>query len=210
MAYTPVLNDVLRLRIACKQNNQYAVNVLTLSVDTVIGGGATQDEIVTSIDASIRAHLRACLAADATYYGMTLHKILPVPPTLPSVILANAAGLGATNGNPPQVSSLISWKTAFAGRKFRGRMYVPFPPRGEVTATETTSAAQIIALGALRDDFVAGFNVVPAVGRSTLLNLYILNRRTNQLTRVTSGVVAGAYATQRRRGLLSHADNPPF
>jgi hypothetical protein len=49
----------------------------------------------------------------------------PLPPVIQGgIIQRTVTGTGGPNGTPPQVALVASWRTALAGRSFRGRSYL--------------------------------------------------------------------------------------
>lgn len=107
----------------------------------------------------------------------------------------------ATLTLPPQVTYVLSKRTAFAGRQFRGRMYLPFvsstnvSQQGAVNATEQTIVNT--AMTAFRTDVraAAGLNVDDFY----LLHATPLLGSTPDPTLITSTGCGSFVGTQRRR-----------
>jgi hypothetical protein len=99
--------------------------------------------------------------------------------------------------------------TAYAGRAYRGRIYVPFPttayfgPLGEMATAYVT--AQIAYANA-----ISGFNTATVSGRTATFNLIIWHRGPRNFTYVASSFIHAMIATQRRRGDYGKSRQPPI
>lgn len=103
------------------------------------------------------------------------------------------AGLETTNPVAPQVCVLIKKTTGFAGRAYRGRMYLPGAPVSDFDFSGTLIGASQSAWQSSADDF---FNGMAGLG----LDLHLLhNSPLIDPTPITNLVVDGRMATQRRR-----------
>jgi hypothetical protein len=143
-------NAFYRLRFLCFMQNQLAVNVVHYQC-TVVGGNVTLQQLADAMGAIIGPLYKACLCSIATYKGLTLQLLQP-PVTYTQVVSTVGAGTGlpGSDPQPKQVSGLISVKTDFAGRAFRGRLYVPFPPKAVADITgnvDGVTHASYVSLG---------------------------------------------------------------
>ena len=111
---------------------------------------------------------------------------------------------------PTQVRGLISWKTALAGRAYRGRSYLPTPTvtfntvDGGPTSTCLTAWAGFATF--LQAPVVTGgstwvpgiYHRVPTAVISSIFDQF------------TGATVSSFFATQRRSGRFGRPNNPPF
>lgn len=196
------LGDVYRVRLVCSIDNQASVNVSHWAVKQGGGGGgATDQEIADAMSLQLGGLLRPCLTSKATFLGATAQRIHPMPPLNAFISTAGqGAGMVGANALPKQVSGLISLRTNNAGRKYRGRMYVPFPGEEDsvdVTGSPTNDyATRVLALG---NKMVTGVTTSGAVDWSAL-ECVIYHRSSLTWDQVTSCRVRSKWATQRRRG----------
>lgn len=116
---------------------------------------------------------------------------------------AGAATPGTQAGDmlPPQTALCITLRTAFAGRSFRGRVYLPGP--GEA-GNGATGASLNVATG------VAFITAVKAALVSSSLDLGVIHRPTEAPKPVTAGFITpvtsivcrdAVWDTQRRRAI---------
>ncbi len=116
-----------------------------------------------------------------------------VPPTIVAATPSSVTGASAGSCGAAQLSQVVTWRTASAGRSYRGRTY--FGPflysacadgiwgSGQTTALQTAAAALISSIAA-----------------NGSLKLCVLSRRHNTVTPITSSFVRNSVYTQRRRG----------
>lgn len=208
--FIPNVNDVLELRIACTQNGQWAINVVHFLVTAKVGGGATLADLVGAVNSSLIGKIEDCLCNAATYHGSALRRIFPGPPTIAEAAYSDSTGAAGADPQPDQVSSLVTWRTAFAGRKYRGRIYIPFPPKQVVSALGICTAGHIAKLAIVAATLLNGYTVTPAVGVSTTIKPVVYHRQDHTWDLMTNYTVRGAFATQRRRSQLGGGDGEPF
>jgi len=103
-----------------------------------------------------------------------------------------------TNPEPVFTSYVLSKNTSFAGRAFRGRMYVPFLDLGELSVDEGGSInPTALATDAAR--WLAWFNAVTAANYRPYLLHTDVGAGTPVPTRVTSVLLRPVVGVQRRR-----------
>jgi hypothetical protein len=102
---------------------------------------------------------------------------------------------------PPNVTYLLKKSTAFAGRAFRGRIYLPFVDNGAVSEAGVVSGARMTALIAA----AAALFTAPGTGSSTgVTGWWLLHRAEPGVTppaptQITNISTTSMVATQRRR-----------
>lgn len=102
----------------------------------------------------------------------------------------------ASDALPHQTSLVVTFRTAYAGRSFRGRMYLPAPTESE-NATgavlDNTSATNLQAV------FTTLVNTYGSGGSDPDWQLGIYSQKLAQFNPVTTSVVRTNWGTQRRR-----------
>lgn len=197
------VGDIMRIRAVTYANDQVAVNVRHFRVSAVTGTQATPLQIATAFDGALAPAYKNMMSVNANYRGVGCQKIFPLPPALESTVVANAgAGLVAGNLLSRQTAGIMTIKTASAGRKYRGRIYYPFPSVGSSDANGIPTNAYLALIGAIAIAWgLVGVNTtVAGVGGNTTLVPIIWHRATNTYDDVTSSASSQKWATQRRRG----------
>lgn len=211
MAIPLVVDDVVRTSVYCSFGGQVGVNVRHWRVLSKVDNGITDLRFAQQLDDTTHQIYKNMLPTAAKYEGVTAQVIQPVirPPVLTN--LNQGAGLIAGDALPPQTSGLLSLTTDFAGRRFRGRMYVPFPGEASSGADGKPINAYLIRLISLGQLFTQvltfsgeGNDAVTArvVMRGIGPNFYAVP--------VTAFKARIAWATQRRRSFVTKGDQNPF
>lgn len=144
------VNDVFQAVIEQKLHNQTVLNVLHFRLDADQPTAVALNQDVRTI---IIPTMKGVQSNELQHVAVWTQKIWPLPP-LNAVRDATAAGPGtvAQNSLPTSVAVVLTKRTAFAGRKYRGRVYVCGVP---VTheSDSTLAAANQAAWQALADKF---------------------------------------------------------
>lgn len=211
-------NDLVSLRVWCRDEEQAAVNTLWFWALPVIG--TISDATVAAFFDAMMAPLYKLLISNvASYLGVEvqLRRGSPSVPSQPALSgLFPDTGSGGANALPRQVTGLLSFRTATAGPAFRGRIFLPFPSTAGSTTQGEPTAPYISAIEDLRDaliPFMGDGDTI--VGGSGSANLILIVRHRGlaypaDRTIVESGVARTAFGTQRRRGTLGEANKAPF
>jgi hypothetical protein len=121
----------------------------------IIGTAPTYEQVIASMDDVQRPVVRPLMADVCQYSDSWIQRILPAPQT---DIYSSANGTvfctEESEQLPNQVCGMITKRTGFAGRSFRGRCYVPFP--GEAF-NENQRATPTAAYKTMLDDFASVF-----------------------------------------------------
>jgi len=101
-------------------------------------------------------------------------------------------GLAAQEADTGATTQTISWRTGFAGRKYRGRIYSVGLPEGQVNTDDSIQSPQSTSLAAaasqlMSDVIAAGFNLV------------VFHKLDNTFTNILSAIVESLVDSQRRR-----------
>lgn len=114
--------------------------------------------------------------------------------TAPSTTVGGGTGEPATLA----ASVVVTQKTALAGKRYTGRMYLPAPNEGAVAGDGRTY--QAVSVTAFQNAMNAYFTAINAIGAAgDTARFAVLSRRIGVATPVTSLVVRNYVATQRRR-----------
>jgi len=202
---TPIVGDLLQIRVSCRAAEQLSLNVLHYAVEAVVGGGLTLLQLADTFSTSVSGQYRNWMPVSAAYEGVTVQNVTP-PITDPRES-ALGAGAGTSPGKllPRQASGLISTLTGFGGRPNRGRVYV-----GLLVDSLTDANGNLLGAGTAQlqtlADALGPLKVLTVGGTSTSLRLTVRHPNTlppvvqPQFTPVTALVAQGKIATQRRRG----------
>lgn len=211
MAYIPVLSDILEVRAYVfdpVSPVQIGINVHHYRVTGISNGGCSQGQIAGTFDASLAALMKPLITDNVTYRGILVQKVWPKPVVTAEGSAANAGpGTGGATAMPTQVSPLIKKVTAKAGRAFRGRTYIPFPPMAAATAQGNMTAGYNITMQSLAA-YLRGVITVTVVTVQTVLQPVIWHRNgygqppvnIGGNDDVTDTFAMTLFATQRRRG----------
>jgi hypothetical protein len=215
------MNDIWKVLIVTANvpNFQVGINTLYFVEGANTGAGTDAPGMALTFSTAIAALYKAVMPGTATYRGVSAQKLAlaPLAPA-PSITLAGV-GTAAGNSAPNQVAAVLSLRTAFAGKKFRGRSYIAFPPisfsdvNGDMTAAAQTA---YLALGvAILTPFIAvggaGTSVMSLCVRGTNLPRPVPPLRpTYSYTTVNSVQMALKWGTIRRRGQFGRLNALPF
>lgn len=207
MATVLAINNVVRLTIVTRDDEQVAMMTPHAVVTGVGGAPATDQDVADYMDAGLEVLLKPLMAADAEYRGLIVQKIYPAPKA--AFVDSNGfAGIGTAGAVslPRQSAGLISLRTALAGPANRGRMYVPFPSVTDNATDGVPTAGYVTKLNSFASNLIAGLATVNVGGRTAALQLVIWHRTLNNWTPVTTYQSSALWATQRRRGSYGRAN----
>lgn len=195
------VGDVIQTTIGCRFNEQIGLNVRHYESVASTGGGISSLGLLANALATRFGGLYAVLmSSSAEFRGVICQRIRPLPPTMPIISnIATVVGAVGADPLPRQVSGLISLRTNFAGRAFRGRAYIPFPAETDSGGDATPTPVYLSALTALAAAMLEPVGITD--GGSTESFLPVVYHRADRTTSyITSAIVHDNWATQRRRG----------
>ncbi len=138
------VNDILRIKTFCFQPPQVGINIRFAIVTSVVGVINTAD-VAAVYDGLVQGPYKALLSNPSTYVGVNCQRIFPGTPTFPAGTQVSAGvGTAGATALPAQVSGIITTQTGLAGRKFRGRSYIPFPATADSTGTPPVPTGKAI------------------------------------------------------------------
>jgi len=168
---------------------------------TAADGLKTGATFAQELSALTHVAFKACLTNLAIFRGIIVQRVFPKPVSFPENNTTNAgAGAGGATPLPRQVSGIITTQTDFGGPRFRGRMYIPFPPTAfQDAATAAPTAAYKTALDGFRTLAIALLSDQIAPGTADARPC-LMDPVTGGTTDITSSLSRQRWATQRRRG----------
>lgn len=207
-----VVNDILKLRIGYYFSPQAGYTVLHYRIASITGGTSVDQQVLLdTFEAPRVASCKALLSAAATFIGMGLQRISPGTPPVEAVQTGNT-GIGSVAGDAyaRQVTGMVTKRTLFAGRRYRGRVYFPFPGEASGQADATPIAQYIADLAAWSDLFLVTQALVPPGIANLQLQPCLWHRDIGLVTDVSDYIVRDKWATQKRRGSYGKEDKVPF
>lgn len=184
--------DRIRVTITGHLYGQLINTALQYRVDQD-GGSDPEVALVGNVDSLYAANVLPLLSQDYAYESTMAQRYNPGPPTAPAVTVAHA-GVGgvATISIPPAAAATVTKRTLFAGRAYRGRIFVAgIPPTSTLSGNLTATAITLhtAAWSTLRSITAAGF----------IFTMILEHRSTNTFSYVTSLAARGPLRVQRRR-----------
>jgi len=210
------MGDQIQARIWFTQAEQAAVCTFTWSVLSVSGLSVSDNDAARVIDTAVATLFKSIMSTDSSYRGTQLTVISRTPrPVAQSYVTNQGPGVEAPPDLPRQTAGLISWQTAFAGRRFRGRTYTPFPATGNNQTDGIPTSSYQTVLGNIANALF-NLNTISNVGStgSALVQMILLHRAgkspTPQPSPVSGYIIRAKWATQRRRGSYGRANGSPI
>lgn len=212
------LNDCYKFTLYAQLGDQTAVlRRYVRASGPDVGTGATQAQMVLKYETDVGGLLKNCLVDNAEFRGCTLQKIYPLPTTRESVsIVMRGAGGHVGVPLPGQVAGIITLRTFFGGKRYRGRVYVPFPSAAAQNADGTPSTAYLAILdgfgAALIAPFTAGSGGNTTPMEPVLTRVNYVNKQVNSVEMASyEGFLSrGRWGTQRRRGMYGSPNPLPL
>jgi len=136
-------SDVNKVIIEGTLHGQLVQTVLHyVTLNGALGPVEEVERLAEQVVAVVVPQLKAIQSAEYTHTRVLAQKIFPLPPRVP-VINVTAAGAGGVAGQslPTEVTAVITKKTPFAGRKYRGRIFVPGVPVTSELDSQLSAAA---------------------------------------------------------------------
>jgi len=212
MGFLVSVGDTLRVRIGTYTATQAGINTLALAAVDKTGdiSDVQQSQFIASALAQSLAPLyKPLMAADATFQGLSIQTLNTSPKPLPEVNVAEA-GVGTAGGDllPGQASGVLTLKTAFAGPRYRGRIYIPWAAENDNDAGKPT-AGYITRLDLL-GTYLSAQIVLTGVAGTLTLEWVVWHRDLGVVTRIDNFRSNMKWGTQKRRGDYGQRNIPPF
>lgn len=219
MAQPLQLNDVIAMRVWCTSAEQAAVNTFNFAVLAISAPAATDQDAADAFSTVIAPDYKAIMSTVDNFNGVQCQIIdrgFPTVLFVPANDTTDAGpGILAGPNLPRQACGLISWRTTKAGRKYRGRTYLPFPNGNLDTGIGAPTGGAVTAFTALANN-VLNFTAIP--GFSITLGLVLRHRGFPRAVPpipptddpIADYSVPAKWATQRRRGSYGRANVSPI
>jgi len=193
------LGSVYELKLHSHCRDQLGLNVLHYLTKEITTSPPTEAKFAEALEAVFAPVLKPLLSAEASFLGVSVRQIVPIMGLAQTSTLLPGVGTGGAQVLPKQVSGLIKKGTALAGKKNRGRVYIPFPSEIDNDTFGTPNAAYRLLLDAFGFQMISPRSGGPFGGA---LFLPVLLHRTTPRTveELNSYFVRPNWANQHRRG----------
>jgi hypothetical protein len=210
MSFNAQTGNIIEHRTYTVLGNQTSINVFHWFVASQVGLGSTEVNLGATLAGLFAGPYKALLTNQASYYGLGIQKVYPVPIST-SFYLATGAGPGTAgiNASGRQLAGFLKKSTNTADRHGRGRLYIPFPSTGDISALGQPTGAYFVRATALAVLYQTGFTA-GAGGNTSDLIPCIFDRQTGFHIPITLVSAVQLWATQRRRGDFGRVNAPPF
>lgn len=216
MAEQIALNFVYQARVLCYDatTKQIGENIRHYECIAKAGNPVTDADAAADFAAQLSTLYQILMAEDVSFVGVGVTRVSGIAPFPEEAFNGAFAGAGGVTGHtsPGQNSYLIQLRTGYAGRRYRGRVYPPFIPMGNLDENNLITAGAIADLadlaGWLDDDQVVPN---PGLDGTATMRPVIWHRDTHTSTRILTAVAMTGVATQRRRSEYGRQNPlPPF
>lgn len=207
------VGDVIQAKFACYGNSQVGLNIRHWVVSSETAGPPDPGEVAGDLSGAMAPKYKALISSTVVFSGVGVQKIWPLPVSVETAyVFDDGAGTAGATLLNSQASGLIKLTTGLAGRKNRGRVYVPFPAAGDDALTGVPITSYVTRLNTLANAFLATYTVTSTIvpGNIWVLSPVLWHRSTHTFTPLVSYVSRLGWATQRRRGFFAAANRPPF
>jgi hypothetical protein len=195
------------------------VNTLHYTVTAVAGQPTTDAQFAIAWENFFAPLIKACVSTPSTFNGVVVQLIkTPLPINAPSNLAAGVCSGGAIT-TPNQVAAIIRFLTNNGGKKYRGRIYMPFVPTSAVQTNGIMLATFTTTLSAFANQLLTQITFNNALTGSTgSVTVQLVIRHALKKgqagpeelpTRVTTVQVSNRFATQRKRGLFGRLNISP-
>lgn len=202
---------IVEARLFALQAEQCAINVLHYYCYSMVGTGADLSDVAKAIDAQWAGSMKSLMSSSATYRGCGARIIFPIPASAELYsITGQGPGTSGVDLLPRQTSGCITKQTGIAGRKYRGRMYPPFPAKVDDTAAGRPAAAYIVNLVLAAANLTTNVTATTGGNTSNLRNVLRHRAVLGSFDPITAARANQSWATQRRRGDYGKANLSPI
>jgi hypothetical protein len=194
------IGDIVETVAICRFGDQVGLNVRHWATVTKTGTGGTLLQVADTLYGILATIYAGSISNQATFIGFTAQKIWPLPKSI-AMGSSGAALPGGLSGDPlpTQIAGLVSFRTAIAGRKERGRIYIPFAAESQNTVDKEPSLGYQTNLGGIGNFYSAALPIGDVSNGNGLAGV-IWHRTSHTYSFITAYRVRPMWATQRRRG----------
>lgn len=208
MSVTLAIGDAITVRIICTAEGQVAYNVRHGIITALGGAGLPDSTLAADLATTLGPEYKDLIGTLARFEGVSV-QIRRLDALFAAQFSNNESGEGTLAGDmlPTQVCGLIRFRSNFAGRQGRGRLYVPFPTESVNDADGDPTAPYLAAMVDLADNLIGSF--VSAEGEnSATLNWRVSSSTLGSQRPITAYDLRTKWATQRRRSEIRGGDRP--
>lgn len=212
MAFNIVIGGVVRHVMYCTYPGQVSTNKRDYQLTSLSGGSfIASGPVIAKLDTDVSARFKACMTADAAYYGSQLYYQTPVgpKPRPDNWTLNTGAGYDVGEALPLQTSGLISLYSDTLGKAGQGRLYVPFPSIDSQGTDSTPDNLYLVDLNNFGTTLSTN-NVVIAGGVTATFTPVLYIPGGSAPLPIVRYVARDGWATQRRRGNFGRPNSNPF
>lgn len=215
MPVTMQVGDLIVVKAWATDGEQAAVNRVWYSANVNVGTGGTDQQFADSIEAALAPVYKPALPTVGTWNGV---QVQIYRNNVPFAVVKSTVNAGAGTGGalpmPRQVSGIIGLLTAQAGRKYRGRLYIPFPTTADDIGSGLPIAAYIAKLGLIAAQWI-GSRSIGVGGNTTAVSPVIRHVPPDvgpplNPTPITGSTTPQKFATQRKRGSYGRPNVSPI
>lgn len=190
------IGDIGQATIKQRLHGQTILNVLHYRISEFAPGsfGHTIQSLAAGVATKFVPAMKAVQSQELTHEGVIAQKIRPLPPELAVVNTAfNGTGSVGVGSLPSSMSLVITKRTRFAGRKYRGRVFVAGLPTTSEDDSKLAAAvlANWEAVAVLFNDFVINGDVT--------WEPILWHRSSNTYDAIETAEVRTVLRNQRRR-----------
>jgi hypothetical protein len=197
--------DIWRTVAVCETDSENGLNVRHWKV-TFVTGDPNLDLAFSAMSQDLAALYAPCLADRADYHGLLYSRIRPLPANDQRGTRAGAtAGTVEESILPTQTCGIATLKTGIAGRAYRGRIYIPFPPVTFSTPEGNPTGAYKTLINAVAQYYCTAHTYTVTGGSITLQGV-LYHKVDSSVTFLNNWDARSYFATQRRRGIASGVD----
>jgi len=212
MPLSPIIaGHLLEVKVYTYFAGQLGVNVIHMKINTATMA-PTPADIVGQVEADWNGSWKSWMNVDARWKGVGIRDLTVDPLEVESFSGAQEGPGTAGDPLPGQLAGLITKRTAIAGPKGRGRMYLPFPGQDNLGAVGAVSVGALAVMAALVSD-IKGPETETAGGFAINWTLVLRTPKVGgdpySSTPLTFIGPESHFATQRRRGAFGTLNQLP-
>lgn len=192
------------------QNNQVGIFGCHYKITAIVGGGTSLGGIAFGMQTAVDGILQSLMATDVSILGCKVAILDQIPYPLPGIATSTSTGALVAPTLPGQASGIITKVTEFSGRKYRGRVYVPFPAPSQNDVDNTPTDNYVSNLLLLSQQlFAQPWTITDDGGNMVTVLAYLRQKLApHNLTPITGGNPRKEWATQKRRGDYGRTNSP--
>lgn len=191
--------DIVELTFIVRQGTDGSVNKRCFRIYDSLLAGVSEVEVASHWFTVMDTHYSSLMTGSAALSEVRCQKVWPLPVSAGAIhVGVGTPGIRGVDALPAQVSLCVTLKTALAGRKNRGRIFLPFFDESDNTAAGAPSAGIQGVCAVACNEFV-GAEFIPGGGGSCNMQPVIWTRANPVAADITSLTVRNRWKTQRRR-----------